>query len=640
MLKVVVFSGGRGSNTIAQELLKDPSIKLSLIVNAYDDGKSTGEIRKFFNMLGPSDIRKNQENLMSTDFPHYDTWAKIFEFRFPKDIKHEYCIKTIKDFIEGKTNAIENIEIEDTQLKRLIKKLLRQFVTSLEIYEKQLGKKFNFSDCSLSNCLYSGAYEILDKNFNKTIELFNILLHTRGEVIPTNLENKKLIAIRENGDICYNEAQIVELRSNDRIEDIFLIDDYLNEELIESNFTTMEQKKDYLHRIESYVQGTPEVIKALENADIILYAPGTQHSSLYPSYTTLKIPEAIYRNKKALKIFVCNIGEDYETPGFTASEFITSAYKYLNKNTKGKVALKELIDVALVNTSRSKVKEDFHYVDNDNERLDKLPIDIVYGDYESHEDLGKHDAITTVRAVKDIYYKKFFKGFFSESINFHKEYVIFDFDGTIADTNTLHAAAFHEVFESIHIHDFKYEDYMGRKTVEVFKDFLKSRDLPYTSKEIESLTALKQSTVRKLMLSQLKAYDGAIEVIRYLKAIGTTLIITTSSSRKGVHLALRQLGLLDSFDYIITGDDVEKAKPSPEIYFKTLQLAHIQPEEAIVIEDSIHGAKAAQEANLQVVIVNNDQLSDQFYCTSFQEILMDLKAGDGGLREMEILLSS
>lgn len=415
MLQVAVFSGGRGSNSIVKELLKDESIQLSLIVNAYDDGKSTGEIRRFFNMLGPSDIRKNQENLMPASFSHHEVWSQIFKFRFSKDAEYASCMEILDNFVEERSDWIEDIHIRDANIKKLIRKLLMQFIVSVRTYEKIIGRPFNFSDCALSNCLYAGAFEITGKSFNETIKLFNILLHTQGDVIPTNLENKKLVAIRENGEICYNEAEIVELRSSDRIKDIFLLDDYLDRDLIESQFTTTEQKNYYLKRIESYVQGTPEAIMALECADIIIYAAGTQHSSLYPSYMTLGISEAIYANKEALKVFVCNIGEDYETPGYAASEFLTSAYKYLTKKTKLKMEMQELIDAALINTSRSTLKDDFRYVENDIENLEMLPVNIVYGNYESAEELGKHDAVRTVEAIRDMYYQRFFEGFADEA---------------------------------------------------------------------------------------------------------------------------------------------------------------------------------------------------------------------------------
>ena len=64
MINIVIFNGGRGGTSIIPSLVSNPDIKLTSIVNAYDDGKSTGEIRDFFNMLGPSDIRKVQELML------------------------------------------------------------------------------------------------------------------------------------------------------------------------------------------------------------------------------------------------------------------------------------------------------------------------------------------------------------------------------------------------------------------------------------------------------------------------------------------------------------------------------------------------------------------------------------------------
>lgn len=207
-----------------------------------------------------------------------------------------------------------------------------------------------------------------------------------------------------------------------------------------------------------------------------------------------------------------------------------------------------------------------------------------------------------------------------------KKCVIFDFDGTIADTNKLHSAAFKKVFETLHIHNFQYESYTGRKTIEVFQDFLQTQNIKYSPEKIVELVALKQTTVRELMVSQLEAYDGAIDYINTLKEKGIILVIATSSSREGVSLALRKLGIFDKFNYIITGDDVKKAKPSPEIYIKALKIANVRPWEAVAIEDSISGAIAATKAKLSVIIVNNEKLSEQFYCTSFQALLENTKA--------------
>ena len=51
-MNILIFNGGRGANTIIKSLKKIKDANISSVVNAYDDGKSTGEIRKFFDMLG------------------------------------------------------------------------------------------------------------------------------------------------------------------------------------------------------------------------------------------------------------------------------------------------------------------------------------------------------------------------------------------------------------------------------------------------------------------------------------------------------------------------------------------------------------------------------------------------------------
>src|SRR5438046_9641527 len=63
-LSVVVFSGGRGSSVLSKELITHPDIALTLAINGYDDGASTGEVRRFLgDSLGPSDFRKNASRL-------------------------------------------------------------------------------------------------------------------------------------------------------------------------------------------------------------------------------------------------------------------------------------------------------------------------------------------------------------------------------------------------------------------------------------------------------------------------------------------------------------------------------------------------------------------------------------------------
>ena len=63
-LRVVLFSGGRGSGALSSQLVANPQIALTIAINGYDDGASTGEVRRFLgDCLGPSDFRKNSSRL-------------------------------------------------------------------------------------------------------------------------------------------------------------------------------------------------------------------------------------------------------------------------------------------------------------------------------------------------------------------------------------------------------------------------------------------------------------------------------------------------------------------------------------------------------------------------------------------------
>src|SRR5687767_7527501 len=63
-LRVVLFSGGRGSGALATTLVRTPGVSLTVAINGYDDGASTGEVRRLLgDALGPSDFRKNASRL-------------------------------------------------------------------------------------------------------------------------------------------------------------------------------------------------------------------------------------------------------------------------------------------------------------------------------------------------------------------------------------------------------------------------------------------------------------------------------------------------------------------------------------------------------------------------------------------------
>src|SRR5882672_12751671 len=92
-VRVVLFSGGRGSGVLSKQLLKDPRIRLTLAINGYDDGASTGEVRRFLeDSLGPSDFRKNASRLALELGTCSASLVEILDARLPDGLTREQAV--------------------------------------------------------------------------------------------------------------------------------------------------------------------------------------------------------------------------------------------------------------------------------------------------------------------------------------------------------------------------------------------------------------------------------------------------------------------------------------------------------------------------------------------------------------------
>ena len=399
MLNLVIFNGGRGAAAVIPALLAKQGLNVISVVNAYDDGKSTGEIRKFFGMLGPSDIRKVQELMLPVDDPDHLASKHLFQYRFPPSCKRDEVITHLNRFVEGAQVELVGITLGSANLHSALRVFIREFLRSLNTIEQVNSQRFNFADCSIMNCIYAGAFLVFDRNIELATRFIDRLFKLRGAVLPTNIEDKKLVALRENGQMLYSESEIVELRSNVRIDRIYLLDKLLDKSRFE--FLSTEEKRYYLEKHHCYVGVSKGVKLALQQADIIIYSAGTQHSSLYPTYMSAGLAQAIGDNKQAYKVFVTNIGADYETPSYKASDFIRGAHRYLNLSDSRNYSMEELFDVVLVNQSRFKL--DDSYVEYDKSAFADIPVRSIVDNFESSVSLGKHDGTKLVQTILSLY---------------------------------------------------------------------------------------------------------------------------------------------------------------------------------------------------------------------------------------------
>jgi 2-phospho-L-lactate transferase/gluconeogenesis factor (CofD/UPF0052 family) len=394
-MNVTIFNGGRGARSLIRSLLKIKNIKVNSIVNAYDDGKSTGEVREFFNMLGPSDIRKTQITFLDKTDPNYILYKDFFNFRLSKNISHEKGLSTINNFFE----IYNKFFPFDVYLKNKIKLFLNIFIKELNKNELNLNKKFQFDDCSIINCIYAGAYIFFDKNFLMSIYEINKMFNIKHNVIPNSLTNLKLVAIRENGEILYSESDIVSLRSNKRIKQIFLIDYYYNFSFSPINQLSISEKINYLKKIQKDAIICSKTKSIINKSDLLIFSPGTQHSSLLPTYLTKNLSSIIISNKDVYKVLIINIGADYENPVYIASEYIKNATKYLNLSSNSNYPPKYFFDLTLINKVNKKGKLKNNYVKSDSIKVNELGINFIEDNFEDKNNLGYHDGDKVINVI-------------------------------------------------------------------------------------------------------------------------------------------------------------------------------------------------------------------------------------------------
>ncbi len=318
-IEVVLFSGGSGTTSITEALLRHPQIHLQILINAYDDGHSTGRLRKFIpSMLGPSDVRKNVNRLMPSTERCQQSLSRLSNHRLGVGIARADALATVKALIAGDCAALPSKLAAD--FFQLNMKQALEFRSLLEIFlayfhaQEEAGNTFEFTDCAIGNLLFAGCFLREDRDFNRSVDAFSRIYEIEpGALLNVTLgQNLFLVAEKEDGSFLLREADIVAAQSPAKITQLYLIDERTYRDKIEG---ASEPTGGWLPLIREATRTpsvNPAAARAISQADVIVYGPGTQHSSLFPSYLTAGVGEAIAANRTADKIFVGNIVRDFD----------------------------------------------------------------------------------------------------------------------------------------------------------------------------------------------------------------------------------------------------------------------------------------------------------------------------------------
>jgi beta-phosphoglucomutase len=204
--------------------------------------------------------------------------------------------------------------------------------------------------------------------------------------------------------------------------------------------------------------------------------------------------------------------------------------------------------------------------------------------------------------------------------------VVFDLDGVLWDSARCHAAAFEAVFESLGIHGFHYSEYAGWRTEEVVTKVLEKAGRPVTPSVVTSAVQTKRELAREALQRINPVRGGCAKVLEQL-AERYKLGLASSASRHNVEVFLAKNGLRRYFHSVLTGEDVQAGKPSPEIYARSFAELGLDPGQCVVVEDAEAGILAAKAAGATAVGLTG---------TSSREALLGAGA-DGALEKLEEL---
>jgi len=182
--------------------------------------------------------------------------------------------------------------------------------------------------------------------------------------------------------------------------------------------------------------------------------------------------------------------------------------------------------------------------------------------------------------------------------------VIWDMDGVIADTAPYHLNAWQQVFQKRGV-SFTKQDFrrnFGQRNDTIIRNTL-GEETPQS--EIDDIAREKERNFRKVVRQNIKPLPGAIKLIKLLKEHGVKMALASSAPIENIRLLTKGLGINNWFQSIISGRDVTKGKPSPQVFLLAAQKLGVEPKDCIVIEDAIAGVTAAKRAGMHCLAITN-----------------------------------
>ncbi|MCL1970339.1 MAG: HAD family phosphatase [Candidatus Bathyarchaeota archaeon] len=191
--------------------------------------------------------------------------------------------------------------------------------------------------------------------------------------------------------------------------------------------------------------------------------------------------------------------------------------------------------------------------------------------------------------------------------------VIFDWDGTLANTHSVIVSCFQETLQEVcglNVTRGSIERCIGIGAAETFREIFRQRKMLFNEELILQLVEIK-SRKQIIQRNSVQLLAGAFELLEILRQREIKVGLASMNSRVVIDALIDTKGLGKYFKAVVTADEVEYVKPHPEIFLKCAYNLDSLLANCVVIEDSVFGVKAAKKAGMRCIAVATGVYSEK-----------------------------
>ncbi|MHA6159931.1 HAD family hydrolase [Pseudomonas sichuanensis] len=200
--------------------------------------------------------------------------------------------------------------------------------------------------------------------------------------------------------------------------------------------------------------------------------------------------------------------------------------------------------------------------------------------------------------------------------------LLFDLDGTLTDTDTLHLQAFRQLLHDYDGRELTQEQFdlqvSGRSNGLLFADLFPQAD----AAQRQALAERKEALFRELSPS-LEPLPGLLRLLDHARQHAVGVCVVTNAPRLNAEHMLAAMGLNGRFEHVLVADELARPKPDPLPYLTGLQRLQAQARQALAFEDSLPGVKAASDAGIFTVGLATTQTAERLHEAGAQLVIDD-----------------